>query len=207
MSITNTGGSAFFGVSSSATGLIPGAAVYSTCLSTTNATELDFGTNNIARLTIGSTGNITIAAPSAGSVLTISQGATGGGGIAGVLITASAANLAQLILAGNAATAGTSSFDLFQAGDNTANIVQRANAAMNIYTNNTLRMTLLSTGELSLTAPIITKGYTVAGLPAGTLGMIAHVTDALGPTYLTAVVGGGAVKTPVFYNGAAWVCA
>lgn len=47
---------------------------------------------------------------------------------------------------------------------------------------------------------------TVAGLPvAGTLGRIAIVTDALAPAYLTAVVGGGAVKTPVFDNGAAWV--
>ena len=33
----------------------------------------------------------------------------------------------------------------------------------------------------------------------------AYVTDALAPTYLTAVVGGGAIVTPVFYNGAAWV--
>lgn len=54
-------------------------------------------------------------------------------------------------------------------------------------------------------APFITKGYTVATLPAGVLGMVAHVTDALAPAFLTAVVGGGAVKSLVFYNGAAWV--
>ena len=50
-----------------------------------------------------------------------------------------------------------------------------------------------------------TTGYTVATLPAGTVGMRAHVTNALGPAYLVAVVGGGAVTCPVFYNGAAWV--
>jgi len=48
--------------------------------------------------------------------------------------------------------------------------------------------------------------YTVAKLPkAGVLGRIAAVSDATAPTYLGALVGGGAVKTPVFDNGTAWV--
>lgn len=55
--------------------------------------------------------------------------------------------------------------------------------------------------------PVRTKGYTVATLPAGTLGMIAHVTDALAPAFLAAVVGGGAVKSLVFYDGTNWVAA
>ena len=65
----------------------------------------------------------------------------------------------------------------------------------------------------SLVAPLISatsllriKGYTVATLPAGTQGDKAFVTDALGPTYLATVVGGGAVVTEVFYNGTNWVC-
>ena len=49
------------------------------------------------------------------------------------------------------------------------------------------------------------KGYTVATLPAGVVGDIAYVTDALAPAYLVAVVGGGAVKTPVFFDGTNWV--
>jgi hypothetical protein len=49
------------------------------------------------------------------------------------------------------------------------------------------------------------KGYTVATLPAGTQGDTAFVTDAVAPTYLGPLVGGGAVVTPVFYNGTAWV--
>lgn len=49
------------------------------------------------------------------------------------------------------------------------------------------------------------RGYTVATLPAGVVGMLTYVTDALAPTFLAAVVGGGAVVTPVFYNGTAWV--
>lgn len=53
-------------------------------------------------------------------------------------------------------------------------------------------------------APVLT-GYTVATLPAGTIGMTAYVTDATTPTYLGALTGGGAVKTPVFHNGISWV--
>ena len=49
-------------------------------------------------------------------------------------------------------------------------------------------------------------GYTVATLPAaGVAGRMAYVTDALAPTFLGALVGGGAVVSPVFDNGAAWV--
>jgi hypothetical protein len=48
--------------------------------------------------------------------------------------------------------------------------------------------------------------YTVATLPAaGTAGRRAYVTDATAPTWLGALTGGGAVVTPVFDNGTAWV--
>ena len=60
---------------------------------------------------------------------------------------------------------------------------------------------------ISATSTIKTGGYTVATLPAGTVGMRAYVTDATLPTYNAALVGGGAVTVPVFYNGAAWVSA
>lgn len=49
------------------------------------------------------------------------------------------------------------------------------------------------------------KGYTVATLPAGVVGDNAYVTDALAPAFLSTVVGGGAIVTPVFYNGTNWV--
>jgi hypothetical protein len=49
------------------------------------------------------------------------------------------------------------------------------------------------------------SGYTVATLPAGTVGDTAYVTDALAPTFGAAVVGGGAVVIPVFKNATTWV--
>lgn len=48
--------------------------------------------------------------------------------------------------------------------------------------------------------------YTVSSLPiAGMQGRLAMVTDALAPSFLVTVVGGGTVKTPVFDNGTNWV--
>lgn len=50
------------------------------------------------------------------------------------------------------------------------------------------------------------SAFTIATLPAaGTQGRRAWVTDALAPTFLGALTAGGAVVTPVFDNGTAWV--
>jgi hypothetical protein len=53
--------------------------------------------------------------------------------------------------------------------------------------------------------PIIGTGFTVATLPAGSIGMRSYVTDAVAPVFLATLTGGGAVKCPVFHNGTAWV--
>lgn len=58
---------------------------------------------------------------------------------------------------------------------------------------------------LTVAGLINMKGYTVATLPAGTQGDIAYVTDALAPTFLVAIAGGGAVVCPVFFDGTNWV--
>lgn len=55
------------------------------------------------------------------------------------------------------------------------------------------------------TSTIRLKGYTVATLPAGVVGDMAYVTDALAPAFLTIITGGGAIISPVFYNGTNWV--
>lgn len=64
---------------------------------------------------------------------------------------------------------------------------------------------LTVSGQTTMGALLRLKGYTVAGLPAGTQGDTAFVTDALAPAFLTAVVGGGAIVTPVFFDGTNWV--
>ena len=62
-------------------------------------------------------------------------------------------------------------------------------------------------GVVQHNAPVRLKGYTVAGLPSGTQGDRAFVTDATLPVYGAALTGGGAVVVPVFYNGTIWISA
>jgi len=47
--------------------------------------------------------------------------------------------------------------------------------------------------------------YSVSTLPTGQLNDMAIVTDALSPTYLGALTGGGLVVCPVWHNGTTWV--
>ena len=47
--------------------------------------------------------------------------------------------------------------------------------------------------------------YHVSTLPAGFTGQRAYVTDAVSPTFLGNLTGGGSTVTPVFYNGTKWV--
>jgi hypothetical protein len=61
--------------------------------------------------------------------------------------------------------------------------------------------------KLQVSGPIQTTGYTVATLPAGTVGMRTYVTDALAPSFGVTVAGSGAVTIPVFYNGTNWIVA
>ena len=50
-------------------------------------------------------------------------------------------------------------------------------------------------------------GFTVATLPTPLEGMRCYVTDATSTTFASTVVGGGANKVPVFYNGTNWIIA
>lgn len=68
--------------------------------------------------------------------------------------------------------------------------------------NGTFSGNIIASGTTSV---IRLKGYTVATLPSGTQGDNAFVTDALAPTFLNTVVGGGTVVVRVFYNGTNWI--
>ena len=52
---------------------------------------------------------------------------------------------------------------------------------------------------------VTTNGFTVATLPTGVVGQRSYVTDANGPTFGSAVAGGGTVVIPVFRNATAWI--
>ena len=52
---------------------------------------------------------------------------------------------------------------------------------------------------------LISKGHTVALLPAGKIGDRTYVTDANATTYNSIVAGGGSNVVSVLYNGTNWV--
>lgn len=60
-------------------------------------------------------------------------------------------------------------------------------------------------GGTSWQDPAYLSGYTVGTLPPGVIGQRVYVTDALGPSFLAPLVGGGAVVSPAFFDGAQWV--
>lgn len=64
---------------------------------------------------------------------------------------------------------------------------------------------LAVTGTISATSSIRAGGFIVSTLPAGTTGDETYVTDAIAPTYLGALTGGGAVVCPVIKNATVWV--
>jgi hypothetical protein len=76
---------------------------------------------------------------------------------------------------------------------------------MQLKSNGTTVTSVNASGKVITGLPLNLPSYTVATLPAGVMGDIAYVTDALAPSFLATVVGGGAVVTPVFYNGTNWV--
>lgn len=67
---------------------------------------------------------------------------------------------------------------------------------------------LLVAGIIKAGDRVRLKGYTVTALNAlasPAAGDTAYVTDALAPTFGTALVGGGTVVAKAFYNGTAWI--
>jgi hypothetical protein len=100
-----------------------------------------------------------------------------------------------------------SSTEQVRIGYNASNYVSYtvgSTGSLTIGLTGTTPRTTFSQG-INVLGTIKLNGYTVATLPAGVIGETAYVTDALAPIFLGIIAGGGAVVTPVFYNGANWI--
>lgn len=89
----------------------------------------------------------------------------------------------------------------FDTGDEL--VFNRSTDALQVNIGGTTRATFTAT-SLNLAVPLKHPARTVGELPAGESGMRDFVTDATAPAWGAAVVGGGAVRTPVFHDGAGW---
>lgn len=148
----------------------------------------------VANLSLGASGNYaTIASGGYGAAIYL-NGATRGG-VAGTAAASGAAVVAtdELFAVTNAAV-NSVKFSVSGLG-----LVTVGSGGL-VSTSGTTNLGTTVTGLATISA-----GYTVASLPAGTLGMRAYVTDALSPSFLGTLTGGGTVKVPVMHNGTAWV--
>ena len=130
---------------------------------------------------------------------------------AGIALTGTPGTNATAIVVRVAASASgnaAATLQLWQSNNSTTFMAVRNTGEVLFNTNSNNGVDKIqNAGSISATT-IKTASFTVATLPAPPLqglGAIAHVTDALNPTYLGTLTGGGTVKCPVFYNGTAWV--
>ena len=150
---------------SQALGFVPtGSAVPVNGLYLPGANTIGWATNTTARGSVNSTGNYSLLPASSGITFQIPAAATGGSTTPAISVTASAASLAMLSLAGNATTIGTSDFQIYQDGTSQAFLVNRANLPMLFYTNTTLRATINAAGGLTVAAPTSGIGLITTGV-------------------------------------------
>jgi hypothetical protein len=113
-----------------------------------------------------------------------------------------------LIIKGKAGQTGR----LLEFRDSANNILSSFTSSASLLINKTTDNAvdkLQVNGSVTVTT-LKTSGFTVATLPAPPAqgeGARAYVTDALNPTFLGTLTGGGTIKCPVFYNGTTWVSA
>lgn len=128
------------------------AADFTTTINTTNLAYTGTLTGGTGVVNLGSgqfykdaSGNIGIGTASPTTKLDISQSANNY-----VYIRSAATSAAGIELAGNGNSAGTTSFGLLQDASSNAYVLQRANAALMLATNNIERMRVSSTGNVGI---------------------------------------------------------
>ena len=178
---------------------------------------------NRAVTTSGSSGGNPSIGTTGGNLVIATTGVFSGAGTVGdvavtqiALFTAAGFPTQQFIDSARAVNAKTHEFGFnggaFRGGffsDNRAAAVEWLNVQGTSAAVTSVNLTgpVAVTGAISATTTISTGSYTVATLPAGTVGQRAFVTDATAPTFLTALTGGGGVRCPVFRNATVWVSA
>ena len=160
-----------------------------------------FGSGNgDDKVTLDANGNLGIGTASPSAKLHVYEPTAAA---TNVRVLANGGQQAALQLAGNGTTFGSTSFDVFQDGGSDAYVANRANASLRFWTNNTERMRITGTGNISAGAGAVattaTDGFlyvpTCAGTPTGTPTAI---------TGMAPIVVNTTNNKLYFYSGGQW---
>lgn len=205
-----------------------GIAMYNTADQTTNFERLLVSwSTNVCQLYVGNNGSGTLRQMRIGSSVTYFQSDTNAGSPSYkariVHTSATSANGFEWSQAGGftASSGSQVGFAINQTVNQTSTagftdlLVNRTQTAVGSGTQSLIDLQVGGTSEFRVdnvgrvitTNVVRMTGYTVAGLPTGTEGDVAYVTDQLTTPAAKGVAptGGGSVRCMVFFNGTAWV--
>jgi hypothetical protein len=157
MQFTNTGSTFYVGVDNS-TGSRIGALAYAGSMWNASANPLQFGTNNLLRMQISSSGNVTISAPGAGTALAVNALAAG---------------------IGQSWSDGTVTTRLDFNGTQTE-FGSFSNHPLNFFTNNSTRLTIAAAGNVTIAAPSSGTALTITAVSSGNALLLNSGTDVRG---------------------------
>lgn len=168
------------------------------------ANTVGFASNTTLRASVNSTGNWSLVAPSSGNTIAVAQVNSAYG------LVSSAATVAQVAIAGNGSVAGTASFDIVQDGSNVGSIINRANAALNLSTNNIIRVTIAATGGVTVGVPTSGTALTVTAVAGAAAlavsgGNGSTITSASGVALAVTGVNANAIATFSGTTGAGFI--
>jgi hypothetical protein len=205
--VTGTG-SVVLNAAPSLTGAIVLGATNDTSTITLGRPTTSSQTINIANavLASGNTQNINIGASAASGSTTnivIGSAASGSTSIIGTVLIGGPANTGTITLGRSVNTQIVNIANGIVSSGNTSTINMGTAGASGSTTTITIGGTA-NTSTTTVNGLFKQQTYLVANLPTGSAGAKSFVTNALTPTFGSAVVGGGAVGVPVYHDGTSW---
>lgn len=168
-------------------------------ISTIGIYEIYDLTAGISRFQIGTGGNVTIPTTTGGTALSLPIGSN----IYGIDLSAASGQVAAIALRGNAATIGSSDFDLYQDGTSVGHLRMSGADSLSFDTSAVARMTISATGSVAIAAPSSTgNALTVTGLAGSTAEFIVGPNTASSSFGLTLTAGTNAVDAGIRVFGA-----